>query len=230
MSGFEAVFGIVTGGAGLISLGLQLGDCAQRLNKIYHSIKDAPKSLHQLSFDLETMAMCLQMLEQRRQLGRPSQNPAAGILARCIAACQQATDDTQRLVDKMTRRLQDHSKLRGKAYFLFKEQDIQQLLSDLERAKNSIQLAYMMYQAEEQRQNAEKQQILLMLQGNLLKGLESRIDTTSIVTANQTTLTWPRPGIAPTMVLDTDHGHSSKLKSRMHSLRGDYISNKYSSL
>lgn len=210
MSGFEAVFGIVTGGAGLISLGLQLGDCAQRLNKIYHSIKDAPKSLHQLSFDLETMAMCLQMLEQRRQLGRPSQNPAAGILARCIAACQQATDDTQRLVDKMTRRLQDHSKLRGKAYFLFKEQDIQQLLSDLERAKNSIQLAYMMYQAEEHRQKGDFQSDLLTLQGQILDGMQKKITAGCSNVTEQPSLL--RPTI-PKAAYDMQLIHPSKLKS-----------------
>lgn len=181
MSGFEAVFGVVTGSVGLVSLGLQLGDCARRLNKMYHSIKDAPKSLQRLSFDLETLAMCLQMLEQRRQ----HQGPLDDVLVRCVTACQQATDETQRLVDKMARRLDEKAK-RGRLYIVFKEQDTQDLLTDLERTKSSIQLAYMMYQAEEQRQRDEAQNQLLTLHGKILEGLPNRI-TANLLLSNVAT-------------------------------------------
>lgn len=178
MSGFEAVFGVVTGGAGLISLGLQLGDCARKLNKMYHSIKDAPKSIQRLSLDLETLAMCLQMLEQRRQ----RQGPLDDVLVRCVTACQHATDETQHLVDKMARRLDEKSK-RGQFYVVFKGQDMQELLTDLERTKSSIQLAYMMYQAEEQRQRDEAQNHLLTLHGKVLEGLPTLI-TTDLLLSN----------------------------------------------
>lgn len=186
MSGFEAVFGIVTGGAGLVSLGLQLGDCARRLHKMYNSSKDAPNSLDRFAFDLETMAMCLHMLDQRRQ--HHSQNPAADILIRCITACQQATNEIQQLVDKMARRLEEHARMRGRLYFVFKEQDIQELLNSLERAKSSIQFAYTMYLAEEQRQRDEAHSSLLVLQGQVLDGLQKQITSESIGVAQQLTL------------------------------------------
>lgn len=181
MSGFEAVFGVVTGGAGLISLALQLGDCARRLNTMYHNLKDAPKCLQRLSFELETMAACLQVMEQRRQ--RQNMNPATEVLTRCITACQQATDDIQELLDKMARRLEDTFR-RGRFYVVFKEKDMQQLLSDLERTKSSIQLAYLMYQAEEQRQRDEAQCQLLTLQGKILDELPVRITTTDVLRAD----------------------------------------------
>lgn len=68
MSGFEVIFGVVAGGAGFVSLGLQLGDCAKRLKKIYSDCKDAPRFLSRLSFEIEIVAMALQMLENHRQL------------------------------------------------------------------------------------------------------------------------------------------------------------------
>lgn len=139
---------------------------------MYHSIKDAPKTLQRLSSEIEIMAVCLRVMEQRRQ--RQSCNPATDVLDRCITSCQQATDDTQELVDKMARRLDDNLK-RGKLYIVFKEKDMQQLLSDLERTKSSIQLAYYMYQAEEQRQRDEVQGQLLEFQRRLLEGLPTRM-------------------------------------------------------
>lgn len=66
MSGIE-VFGVVTGGAGLVSLGLQLGDNARRLKKLYHTVKDAPESLQLLSFELETMALSLELLQRQQK-------------------------------------------------------------------------------------------------------------------------------------------------------------------
>lgn len=114
--------------------------------------------------------MCLQMLEQCRQ----RQSPLDDVLVRCVTACQQATNETQRLVDKMARRLDEKAK-RGRLYIVFKEQDTQELLTDLERTKSSIQLAHMMHQAEEQRQRDEAQNQLLTLHGKALEGLLARI-------------------------------------------------------
>lgn len=54
---------------------------------------------------------------------------------------------------------------------------MQELLTDLERTKSSIQLVYIMYQAEEQRQWDEAQNHLLTLHGKVLDGLPTRIAT-----------------------------------------------------
>lgn len=168
MSGVEAIFGVVTGGAGLVSLGLQLGDSARRLKKMYHTAKDAPKSLEELSFELETMALCLELLDRQRQrLG--GQNCTEAVFLRCLATCQQRTQEIQQLVDSMTRRMESHARLRGKMYFAVKDQDVSDLFGRLEKAKSSMQIAYAMYQSEVTHNMAARQEkVLLGLQAHLV--------------------------------------------------------------
>lgn len=167
MSGVEAIFGVVTGGAGLVSLGLQLADSAKRLKKMYHTLKDAPKSLQELSFDLETMALSLDLLDQQRQ--RQGQNCTESIFLRCLATCQQRTQEIQQLVDSMTRRMESRARLRGKLYFAFKDQDVADLFGRLEKAKSSLQMAYAMYQSEVTHDLVARQEkMLLGLQTSLV--------------------------------------------------------------
>lgn len=168
MSGVEAIFGVVTGGAGLVSLGLQLGDSARRLKKMYHTVKDAPKSLEDLSFELETMALCLELLDRQRQrLG--GQHCTEAVFLRCLATCQQRTQEIQQLVYSMTRRMENHARLRGKLYFAFKDQDVSDLFGRLEKAKSSLQMAYAMYQSEATHDMAARQEkVLLGLQAHLV--------------------------------------------------------------
>lgn len=48
----------------------------------------------------------------------------------------------------MTRHMESHARLRGKLYFASKDQDVEELLCRLEKVKNSMQMAYAMYQNE----------------------------------------------------------------------------------
>lgn len=166
MSGIE-VFGVVTGGAGLVSLGLQLGDSARRLKKLYHTVKDAPESLQLLSFELETMALSLELLQ--RQQKPQHQNSTDVLFLRCLATCQQRTHEVQRLVDTMTRRMEKHSRLRGRLYFAAKDQDVHDMIGRLEIAKSSLQMAYAMYQSEvAQRILALQEKMLCRFQPSLV--------------------------------------------------------------
>jgi Fungal N-terminal domain of STAND proteins len=171
MSGVEAIFGMAAGGAGLVSLGVQLSESAVKLRGIYHAAKDAPRIVSRLVFGLETMAMALRDLEQHRQ-----QNSHSGaLLARCITECQQSTAEIQQLVDKMNGHLAKHARVGGKLYAAFKERDMKELLDDLEKAKSSLELAYMMYLAEEQRRRDQAHVNTLYLHGNLLQGLQAQV-------------------------------------------------------
>jgi hypothetical protein len=141
MSGVDAIFGLAASGAGLLSLSIQLVECATRLKTIYHAAQDAPRTIARLVSGLEIMAMALRQLEQHRQQG----NPAEALLARCIVECQLSTAEIQVLVNKMEGCMTKHAGLGGKLYTAFKQRDVKELLHDLERAKSSLELAYMMY-------------------------------------------------------------------------------------
>ena len=54
------VLGAVSGAAGLLSLGLQLGDEAIKLKQLYHSVRNAPSILSDLTYDLDTAAFLIQ--------------------------------------------------------------------------------------------------------------------------------------------------------------------------
>jgi hypothetical protein len=91
------IFGAVASGAGLISLSMQLLESSQKLKGFYDSCRDAPETVRQLCFDLETMSMALRQFEQYRQ------NDVFGseLLSRCILACDQAVAKIKAAVDKV---------------------------------------------------------------------------------------------------------------------------------
>jgi hypothetical protein len=60
------VFGAVASGAGLVSLALQLIDTAQKLKKLYNTSRDAPTTVADLCFELETMSLSPRQLNSHR--------------------------------------------------------------------------------------------------------------------------------------------------------------------
>ncbi|KAK5463065.1 hypothetical protein LTS15_002778 [Exophiala xenobiotica] len=147
MSGFEAVFGAVSAGAGLLSLSVQLGESAMKLQRLYKAAKDAPSTIEGLLSELETMRLAMGQLEQHRC----HESHSEALITRCIAQCQQHVQRVRLLVDDLESRLAKH-KVRGRLYTAFKERDVNELLGGLERAKSSLHFAYMMYRdAEQQR-------------------------------------------------------------------------------
>jgi hypothetical protein len=184
MSGVEAIFGLAASAAGLVSLGIQLGESAAKLGRIYHAAKDAPRTVSRLVFGLETMAMALRELEYHRQQSGHS----GALLARCITECQQSTAEIQRLVDKMEGYLTKYARIGGKVYAAFKECDMKELLEDLEKAKSSLELAYMIYLAEEQRRRDQAHGNVLSLHGTLLQGLQAQVSAGNASISQQLTL------------------------------------------
>ncbi|OAP63344.1 hypothetical protein AYL99_02571 [Fonsecaea erecta] len=181
MSGVEAVFGIAASGAGLLSLGIQLMESAAMLKKIYHAARDAPRIIATLQFSLETMALALRQLEQRRQQRTASDT----LLARCIVECELHTAEIQELINKMDERLSKDFKLGGRLYAVFKQRDVKELLDGLEKAKSSLELAYMMYLGEEQRRRDQVHTDMLALHGTLIDGLHAQVSAGNASLAQQ---------------------------------------------
>ena len=134
------IFGAVASGAGLVSLSMQLLESSQKLKGFYDSCRDAPETVRQLCFDLETMSMALRQFEQYRQ------NDILGseLLTRCILACDQAIAKIKTAVDKVERLL-SRARFAGKVYMGFKEPEVRRLLEEMEHAKSSMLLAYTSY-------------------------------------------------------------------------------------
>lgn len=110
------------------------------------------------------------------------------MLERRIFVCRQAIEDMQQIVNKLAKTLEKHEKLRGRLYFVCKEQDIEELLDKLRRAKSSIQLAYSMYLAEEQRQRNESQSSQTVRHKEASSGLWTQIASQSSTLVQQMTL------------------------------------------
>lgn len=134
------IFGAVASGAGLVSLAMQLLDSAQKLKGFYNLSRDAPDTVRQLCFELETMSMALHQFEQYRQ----SDIFGSELLSRCIIACDQAVTKIKTSVDKIDRLL-SKARFAGKLYMGFKEPEIKKLLEEMEHAKSSLMLAYNSY-------------------------------------------------------------------------------------
>lgn len=134
------LLGVISGAGGLASLSMQLLESAKKLKQMYDSSKNAPETIEDLVFDLETMSLALRELERHRQ--HDSHN--VQLLDRCIDKCRRSTAKIQELVEKMERYLTRFRGV-GRMYTAFKEQDAEKLLHDLEQAKGSLSLAYQIY-------------------------------------------------------------------------------------
>ncbi|EMC99827.1 hypothetical protein BAUCODRAFT_119399 [Baudoinia panamericana UAMH 10762] len=162
MSGAEAVLGAVASGAGLMSLSMDLLDSAQKLNKFFHNVRDAPQTVKDLAFDLETLSLAMQDLERHRQQDKHDSR----LLDRCLVRIRSSTSAISRTLDEMNKRLQQRPKI-GRMYAAFKEEDLEDLLDKLERAKTSLMFASNMYWQSRNGSRAEshaQQQQAYMLQ------------------------------------------------------------------
>jgi hypothetical protein len=173
MSGAEAIFGVISGGAGLLSLGIQLSESAVKLKRIFYAAKNAPQTISRHVFSLETMALALQELEQHRRHDAHS----GALLARCIMAYRESTFQIQQLLDKMEHYMTAYDRVGGKLYTVYKDREVKELFEDVERAKSSLELAYMIYLAAEQRRRDQTHRDTLAQHNTLLSGLQAQVLT-----------------------------------------------------
>jgi hypothetical protein len=134
------IFAAVASGAGLVSLSIQLIDSAQKLKKLFNASKDAPTTVVDLCFELETMSLSLRQLNSHRNANITGDE----LLGRCFTICTRMVMKIDVTVTKIERLIQ-RCNVGGRLYMAFKEPEIQDLLDELERAKSSISFAYMSY-------------------------------------------------------------------------------------
>ncbi|KAK5119256.1 hypothetical protein LTR85_007870 [Meristemomyces frigidus] len=135
------LLGVVSAGAGLVSLSGQLLDSAQKLKRFHDDATNAPRALQKLGFDLRTIALLLRELERYRL---HNDDGSDGLLMRCMSRLQEEVKDVQVLVQSLGRRL-DKSRIAGRLSKAFKEPEIRKCLVGLEHAKSSVLLAHQIY-------------------------------------------------------------------------------------
>lgn len=134
-------FAAVASGAGLLSLAIQLLESSQKLKGLYNASRNAPRTIEDLCFELETLSLQLRQLESHRRLDRFG---TTEVLDRCIAVCEQRTTRIRDVVDAMVRYMRRSSAFGG-IYTAFKEPEMKKLLVEVEQAKSSLSLAYIIY-------------------------------------------------------------------------------------
>jgi hypothetical protein len=159
------IFATVASGAGLASLGLQLLECAFKLKSFYETVEKAPKALNRISREINTFALLLRQIDDTRSRHGTDDSE---LLAESIQLC---TESTQEIVifssrlDGIMRRY--HAA--GRIYSTLRMRDIQEICADLERAKNSLMIAFQVFDHRTQirmmdaSQNLAIQQSLLLL-------------------------------------------------------------------
>lgn len=128
--------------AGLASLAIQLTESVATLRRFYRNIRNAPDTLEDLIFEIETVTLALREIGREFAQGKAETN--ADLLSRCLQSCERGAGKLQSVVEKI-QNLQTKSKSLGQVYIAIKEKDQQALLTDLERAKSSLALAFQLY-------------------------------------------------------------------------------------
>ncbi|KAK6441857.1 hypothetical protein LTR95_001912 [Oleoguttula sp. CCFEE 5521] len=135
------LLGVVAGGAGLASLAVQLVDSAEKLRRFTKASKNASQSVDELVFEIETLSFSLRYLERHQARDN---NADSALLERCVVTCRAKVAQISDLVARMELKLRNFDRL-GKLYVAFKEPEVTKLLDEMERAKSSIQFAYVMF-------------------------------------------------------------------------------------
>lgn len=130
--------------AGLASLTIQLTEGVAKLRRFYRSVRNAPETLNELVTELETLTLALREVERDVQRSDGNVIGPSALMEQCVKSCQRGTAKLQAVLDKMTR-LQVRSRGLGQVYIAVNEKDEQVILSDLERAKSSLALAFQIY-------------------------------------------------------------------------------------
>lgn len=134
------IFGAVANGAGLVSLSMQLIESAQKLKRLYNASRDAPSTVADLCFELETVSLSLRQLDSRRTTDICGDE----LLGRCVTTCTRMVLKIHHAVSKIEHLLLK-SHFGGRLYMAFKEPEIDRLLVEMEHAKSSMSFAYMSY-------------------------------------------------------------------------------------
>lgn len=169
------VVGAASSVAGLVSLAGQLLDGAMKLKRFCERVKDAPRRLETLAFEIETLSLTLHGIEANRQRHIHLEST---IVERCLKLCR---DGTQRIC-AMTEDL-DKSMLKSRKWAsirtAFKQRGIEDMCNEIERGKSTLSLAYQLYSNEVQAQQ------LMIIQSTLLDVPQTILNSAQITTSHR---------------------------------------------
>lgn len=131
------LLGVVSGGAGLISLAIQLGDSALKLKRFYDNVRKAPQELEDLIFEIQTLGISLSEID-RTQHGQPGLPPDV------MTGCRKWTQQIKEVADEMEKSIQKR-RLLGAAKMALSRGRLNELCTKLERAKTLLMLAFQLY-------------------------------------------------------------------------------------
>ncbi|KAM0722591.1 hypothetical protein Q7P37_002032 [Cladosporium fusiforme] len=161
--------------AGIASLAIQLMESSQKLHALYHTSKDAPDTVVQLSFELATLSKHIRQLERLQDRTHQSGDAdCEELLGCCIYTCARMSAKIKTAVDKVEHSLQK-SRLTGRVYMAFKEPEIRKLLEEMEQAKTSMILAHLQYIESWKVQQTEQANVFWLQQQSLLASQYDRL-------------------------------------------------------
>ncbi len=132
------VFAAAASGAGLISLAIQLADCAVKLKSFCDQVEKAPKSLRRLPRELTTFALLLRQIDGIRVAHDSNDSDA---LAESFELCRECTKEIYEAIRSLQAISRKYNAA-GRVYSALKFRDVVLLCADLERSKNSLMVAF----------------------------------------------------------------------------------------
>lgn len=126
---------------GFASLGLQLAECAVKLKSFYEDVEKAPKVLNRISREINTFALLLRQIDDTRaRHGVADQE----LLEESIEICTECTQEITILTSKLDTIMRKYH-LAGRMYSALRMRDVLDICANLERAKNSLMVAFQVF-------------------------------------------------------------------------------------
>lgn len=173
-SDMAEVLGLVSAGAGIASLAVQLGEVAIKARRLYPAMKEAPETLQHLAFEMETFSLVLH--EVARQ-GQSYDSGDADILVRCVLMCEQSVTKIKANIDKLDSLIHRHSHL-GKLRAAVEDKELSKVCVELERAKTSLGIALQLYSEYQRAKDSELIRASYKLASEQTRLLQTHVDST----------------------------------------------------
>lgn len=135
------ILGVVSGGVGIASLAIQLGDSALKLRRFRESYRHAPETLQDTAYEIDTFLLLLQAVGRERER---TSGGESDFMHRCVKVCEKSVKRISLTVAKLESVMQ-RSRRWGKLRTAAEQKELKQLCAELDRATTSLVLAYQVY-------------------------------------------------------------------------------------
>ena len=132
---------VAASAAGLVSLAVQLGETVIKLKTLCQKLSSARKELNGIVFEIETFSLLLRGVDEHLMR---SQTIQASLLERAVVLCQEGVDTVGEVAQSLEAAFRK-SKAFGSMQVVLKERKMKALVSDLERGKATLLIAWQIY-------------------------------------------------------------------------------------